>query len=189
MYPSRDVLEELGRLTIAGARLDFGCASLLHHIDPAELPFEMIRSWGGKRLTDEIRKRAGQRLEGELLADVRRAAGSADEVRDLRNDAVHQGWVLRGSDSVRPVAEIEGLADDPEALEEYLSEWAREAKQSPDWLRVPARSVGLEAASTVEHLVEVELRIGGVLARIVHLSFVVASSRETGSPPGYRRPD
>ncbi len=94
--------------------------------------------------------------------------------------------MLRGHDAMRTVAEIARVA--PEELPGYLEEWEREAKPSPDWLRVPSRSLDLEPAHTLEELRRVERRLTGIAAVVQGLVSVVASSRETGRPAGYVRP-
>ncbi len=72
VYPAREVLEEPGRIIIAGARLDWKCSPLLHHLDPAAEPLEQTRPLGGRMLTTRIRERAHERLEALGLLDVMR---------------------------------------------------------------------------------------------------------------------
>ena len=185
MYPAPQVLQELGRVTIAGARLDLQTAFLLHHLEPAAVGLEDVRAKPGSWLSSEARKRAERLLEGELLSAALEVLESADEARRLRNEAVHQEWVLRGADGMRSVSDLPAVASEDE-MRTYVDEWEREAKPSPSWLRVPARSLALEEAQTLEQLVEVERRIGAALARVVELTFLIASARDAGSPPGYR---
>ena len=86
---------------------------------------------------------------------------------------------------MRSIGDLPAFANEDE-LRTYVDEWEREAKPSPSWLRVPARSLELEEAQTLEQLVEIERRIGAALARVLELTFRVASARDAGSPPGYR---
>ncbi len=64
--------------------------------------------------------------------------------------------------------------------------WEREAKASPEWQRLPARSLDFEQPPTPDELVAVEQRLGAVAARVVEMTDAVASARETGKPGGYR---
>lgn len=131
-----------------------------------------------------VRRLAGVRLRGDLQARVQDAAAAAESASDLRNNVVHQDWVLRGPDAMRPVAELAGL-NKPDDLDVYLEEWEREARASPDWLRVPARSLDLIPGQTFEELKAVERRLTAAADRVAALVFAVASSRDTGHPTGW----
>lgn len=94
VYPAREVLEEVGRVTISGARLDLQTAFLLHHLDPNAGPLERVRRMGGGALSRATRARAEEHLAEPLLGRALAVLSDADEARELRNDAVHQEWVL-----------------------------------------------------------------------------------------------
>jgi hypothetical protein len=67
----------------------------------------------------------------------------------------------------------------------YLEEWERESKASQNWQRVPSKTMDVVAAQTVEELRDVERALAHVTTEVSGLVFRVASSRETGRPPGY----
>jgi hypothetical protein len=135
-------------------------------------------------LTVLARKLAEEHLEGVLLDAVRQALDDADAVRTARNEVVHQDWILRGAESGIPVEEIAGRSS--EEIETLLREYERKAVPSKVWQRVPARSISVEPAPELDELIELERRLGGAAARVLQLTYVVASSRETGGPPGYK---
>jgi hypothetical protein len=86
---------------------------------------------------------------------------------------------------MRPVSELGRITQ--EDLPAYLEEWERESRSSQDWQRVPPRSVDLVPAQTLDELREVERELASVTNLVSALTFRVASSRETGSQPGYIR--
>ena len=92
--------------------------------------------------------------------------------------------MLRGPDAMRPVAELVGL-NSQDDLNVYLEECEREARTSPDWLRMPARSLDLVPGQTLGELKSVERRLTAAADRVAALTFAVASARETGHPMGW----
>jgi hypothetical protein len=73
-------------------------------------------------------------MQEQVLA----AVDAADAARTKRNEIVHQDWLLRGPDAMRPVSELARV--DPADMPKYLEEWERESKTSQDWQRVPSKS-------------------------------------------------
>jgi len=185
VYPGPEVLLEVGRVTIAGSRLDVQMGLLWHHLDRSVDP-EVPRKAPGAKQREQVRRLAQTRLAGDLQADVLAALEAAEASRARRNEIVHQDWLLCGRDAMRPVAEL-GLID-AEDLPAYLEEWERESKTSQTWQRVPARSRDVLPAQTFEELRRVERKIATATVLVSELTFRVASSRETGSPPGYLHP-
>jgi hypothetical protein len=185
VYPGSEVLLEVGRVTIAGSRLDVQMGLLWHHLDRSVDP-EVTRKAPGAKQCEQVRRLAQTRLAGDLQVDVLAALEVAEASRARRNEIVHQDWLLRGRDAMRPVAEL-GLTD-AEDLPAYLEEWERESETSQDWQRVPGRSRDVLPAQTFEELRRVEREIAAATVLVSELTFRVASSRETGSPPGSLHP-
>jgi hypothetical protein len=185
MYPGPEVLQEVGRVTIAGSRLDLQMGLLWHHLD-RKTPFEETRRKGGGEQDRQVRKLAKVRLTGPLQDRVLAAATLADTARNRRNEIVHQDWLLRGREAMRPVSEWLALA--PEDQAGYLEQWERESKDSEAWLRVPSRGTNVEDAQSLEDLIAVERALSEATDRVTELTYAVASSRETGTPPGYVHP-
>lgn len=109
VYPGPEVLLEVGRVTIAGSRLDVQMGLLWHHLDRSVDP-EVTRKAPGAKQCEQVRRLAQTRLAGDLRADVLAALEAAEASRARRNEIVHQDWLLRGRDAMRPVAEL-GLID------------------------------------------------------------------------------
>ena len=185
MYPGPEVLQEVGRITIAGSRLDLQMALLWHHLD-RNVPFEETRKQGGGDQDRWVRLLAHVRLEDPLRQRVLHALGVAAEARRRRNEIVHQDWVLRGHDAMRPLQELLHLA--PEEENAYFEAWERESKDSPDWRRIPARGTDVEPAPSLDELIAVERALANAADEVQALTFVVASSRDVGTPPGYVHP-
>jgi len=185
VYPAQDVLQEVGRVTIAGARLDVQMGMLWHHLDRM-VTLEKSRRTPGSKQCKRILRLAEERLTGEMLEQVVAAVVAAEAARVRRNEIVHQDWLLRGRDAMRSVGELVRITS--EDLPAYLEEWDRESRTSKDWQRVPSRSVDVVPAQTLNELREVERELASATNLVSALTYRVASSRETGSPPGYIHP-
>ena len=185
MYPGPDVLQEVGRVTIAGSRLDIQMGFLWHHLDRTKCAVEARRASGDAQCK-AVRRLARERLVGPMQAQVFEAVDEAEKARRRRNEIVHQDWLLRGPDARRPVGEWLDLA--PDGRESYLEDWERESKPSKDWLRVAHDSIDVAPAPAVEDLRQVERALTAATNLIGQVTFRVASSRGTGSPRGYVGP-
>ena len=182
MYPSNDVLAEVGRVTVAGSRLDLWMGFLWAHLD-RDTDEAKVRREPGAVQQEHVRKLAIPRLFGDLQAAVLAAVDVADGARKSRNEIVHQDWVLRGPDATRPVGDFAHLAG--EELQAYRIQWAREAKDSPDWQRVPRDSIEVVPALTLAELRNVEQALARATELVTGLTFSVASAREGGPPGGW----
>lgn len=182
VYPPRAVLEEIGRITIAGSRLDLWMGVLWSHLD-RDVDEVEVRRKRGKAQTAAVRQLAQRRLEGDLKILVLQAAADADAVRERRNEIVHQDWILRGRDAVRPISDFAHLRG--EEMIAYQIEWEREAKESADWQRVPRDSLDVVGSQAFDELRDVERELAGVTNRVTGLTFQVASARDAGVPPGW----
>jgi hypothetical protein len=70
----------------------------------------------------------------------------------------------------------------------YVEHWERESKDSEDWFRVPRRDINVFPAQPLEELREIERALASATNQVSALTFRVASSRETGAPPGHIHP-
>lgn len=172
-------------MTIAGSRLDLQMGMLWHHLDQTT-ELEECRRLSGREQCRRVRLLAAERLTGHLRKQVLAAVAAAEIARVRRNVIVHQDWLLRGHDAMRPVSDLTGI--DPEHFGAYLEEWERESKTSEHWQRVPAQRVDVIPAQTVDELRKVERELAAATGGVSALTFRVASSRETGRPPGYVHP-
>jgi hypothetical protein len=145
MYPSEILLQEVGRITIAGSRLEVQMGFLWYHLDKDGVDELSARKSSVSDQVKQILKLARVRLEGDLQAEVRRAADDARTVSELRNSVVHQDWVLRGPDAMTDAADLLD-ANDRGDLAQYLEEQERKIVMSPDWLTLPARDLNLVSA-------------------------------------------
>ncbi len=165
--------------------MDVQMGMLWHHLD-RRVKLEDSRRAPGAEQCKRVRRLAAERLTGDLFEEVVAAVAAAEAARVRRNEIVHQDWLLRGRDATRPVTELARIA--PEDLSAYLEEWERESKASQEWQRVPSRSVDVVPAQTLDELRNVERELATATDLVSALTFRVASSRETGRPPGYVHP-
>ncbi|MGK5112776.1 hypothetical protein [Geodermatophilus sp. CPCC 205506] len=185
MYPGSEVLQEVGRITIAGSRLDLAMANLWHHLD-RYVPYEETRKRAGAEQDRWVRLLAEVRLVGPLRDRVLKAVMATEDARRRRNNVVHQDWVLEARHE-RPLQELLDLSGEEEAA--YLHEWQRQARDSLAWQRIPPRKTQPEPAPSLDELIAIERVLARVTDEITSLTFVVASSREFGIPIGYVHPD
>jgi hypothetical protein len=186
MYPASQVLEEVGRVAIAGSRLEVRLGSLWAHLAWQEIEERKARKAPVGEQLKATRRLATDRLAGGLQTSVLAVIDAAKNAAERRNEVVHQDWVLRGPDSLRSVADLPKSEDE---LPAYLLEWEREAKPSDDWLSLPARSTELVPAQTWDDLVEVERELAAVGDAVQNLVFSVASARSSGAPAGWVGPE
>ncbi len=185
MYPGPEVLQEIGRITIAGSRLDIQMGHLWHHLDRS-VPFEETRWKPGAEQAKKVRRLADTRLTGSMQTRVLAAVDAAEQARARRNEVVHQDWILRNRAATRPVSEWLAVASEDQAA--YLEQWEREPMDSEEWQRVPRRGTNVDTAPELADLVAVERALSQATDEVTALTFGVASSRETGKPPGYVHP-
>jgi hypothetical protein len=141
VYPGEDILKEVGRVTIAAAQLDLWMATLWVALDPATDETKARRSSGAAQCA-AIRLLAQQWHDSareELLLTV----AMAEDARQRRNEIVHQGWLLNGSDVPWP-------------WKAWDESQRRGSTVSVDWQRIPARSFTPEPAQALGDLEMVE---------------------------------
>jgi hypothetical protein len=175
---------EVGRVTIAGARLGVQMGMLWHHLDQS-IDFEHTHRAAGSKQSKQVRRLARERLTGRMRAQVIAAVEAAEAVRARRNDIVIRSGC---SEAAMPRVLFQTAGIPPEEFPQYLEDWERESKSSNDWERVPSRSIDVLPGQTMDQLREVERALTRVTERLTSLTFRVASSRESGRPPGYVHP-
>lgn len=84
MYPGAAVLAEVGRVTIAGARLDLQMGFLWHHLDRS-VDADAARAKPASRQSEMVLRLADSQLEGEMRKAVLAAVGDAEAARKARN--------------------------------------------------------------------------------------------------------
>jgi hypothetical protein len=174
-YPGSELLAEIGRVTIAGSRLDLQMGFLWHHLDPT-VDVVYARRSPGRKQEEEVRRLTNEKLGGEMHDHVITAVDAAKDARSRRNEIVHQDWVLR-----IPLGK---------PLEEHLpdrDELSRTFKDSPYWQRVPHDSIEVVSPPSLRDLQSIERALAAAAKAIQWLTFVVASSRDVGKPEGYIR--
>jgi len=117
-------------VTIAGSRLEIAMGQLWWQLDKDNVSEERTRKLGVDQQARAIRQRARtQSLWGDLQSAVLEAVETAQNRANRRNDIVHQDWVLRGPDAMRPVADLpEPTSSSERELFKYVDEWRRSPK-------------------------------------------------------------
>jgi hypothetical protein len=60
---------------------------------------------------------------------------------------------------------------------------------NPDWQRIPAKGIHIEAGPSLNELIAVERALSRAANQVEALTYGVASSRALGRPPGYVHPE
>jgi hypothetical protein len=89
VYPAQELLQEVGRVTIAGARLEVQMGALWWQLDKGSVDEITARKNSISRQVANVRRLARIRLRGDLQARVQEAAAEAESASDLRNNVVH----------------------------------------------------------------------------------------------------
>lgn len=185
MYPDDETLMEVGRISVSAGRLDAALGMVWWHLAPEQVSELEARTAPAGKARDRVRQLASERLD-ELHADALGAfITEVEAAQKERNEVLHSRWLLRGPDSMRPVAEFLSLDEDDRL--QYLRHWEREARKSDDWSLQRSRSMELSQPFGLEQLIQIERRLSMAEEVAVHWHFRLASMRETGAPPGFSR--
>jgi hypothetical protein len=184
-YPGKELLAEIGRVTIAGSRLDLQMGFLWFHLDHPNVDVVHARRSPGWKQEKEVRRLTSERLRGEVHDQVITAVEAAALARSQRNEVIHQDWVLRIPPSEYVGKSLEDVLPD---LLPDRDEISRTFKDSPYWQRVPNDSVDVVSPPSLGDLQSIERALAAATNSIQWLTFRVASSRDVGKPEGYIRP-
>jgi hypothetical protein len=179
-YPGKELLAEIGRVTIAGSRLDLQMGFLWYHLDHPNLDVVHARRSPGWKQEKEVRRLANERLRDEMHDQVITAVKAAARARSQRNEIIHQDWVLRIPPSEFVGKPLEDLLPDRDEIN-------RTFKDSPYWQRVPNDSIEVVSPPSLGDLQSIERALAAATNSIQWLTFRVASSRDVGQPEGYIR--
>ncbi|NAZ77618.1 hypothetical protein GTQ99_19700, partial [Kineococcus sp. T13] len=89
--PSDDVLLEVGRLTLAGSRVDHALSQVWSTLDRTATG-RKVR--GGKGMRARVRRLACERLTGYLLDELLQAVDTAEDLARSRHALLHEPWAL-----------------------------------------------------------------------------------------------
>lgn len=95
MYPGPEVLQEVGRVAIAGSRLDVQMGLLWHYLDRSVKPEDSRRASGAEQCK-RVRSLATKRVTGDMREEVLGVVMASEAARIRRSEIVHQDWLLTG---------------------------------------------------------------------------------------------
>ncbi|MGZ4663688.1 MAG: hypothetical protein ACXV5Q_01210 [Frankiaceae bacterium] len=174
-------MKEVGRITIAGAHLDVWMGLLWQHLDMTTTEDDCRGALGSVQ-RKAVRRLARDRLLGPLQQRVLDAVDAVQEAQRRRNEVVHQEWLLRSVDVMRPVSELSAIP--PAERRARREEWQRETIDSPDWQRAPRDTVQVVPAQRLGELKAVERELFRVGELVQTLTFRVAGARVDGASAG-----
>ena len=184
MYPGDALLMEVGRVAIAGARLEIWMGFLWWQLNPAIDELKARRSsFGAQRRA--VLALVDERLDGSLRTLVLDAVATAQTVLDKRHEVIHQDWLINSQEHIRAAGNLVRRFGADQG--DHLDEVERYAHDSDNWSRLPARGLQIDEALTQAELVEIERQLSEVLWHLAAVVRQVASARVVGLPVGYLR--
>jgi hypothetical protein len=178
-YPADDVLAEIGRVTMAAARVDRQLALILVAVRYGE-PFDVLLTWQSKPLVKEIRKELRRLYEGDLLALALAAVDDAARRLEKRHAVVHSLWEPDPADTMFKVQVLAGLSSQAE-----LDELVRERGRTTRYQTRHPRSGDPGPQETAE-LEQIRTDLEDSKYALDRLRYTLASALFAGSPAGAR---
>jgi len=195
-YPPKGILAEVGRVAIAGARLDYQLFQIWRHLDPdlhdagkktaAHRERVVAARSRPNQYQEVIKRRAREHLVEHWAAYVIGEVEAQDKLRVQRDSLIHQDWVFRGVYAPY-TADFLGLDEEEQAalVEEHeratisAAGWLTLGKDEPDFL---------SEAQEIEQLIDTERSLRAMTDRLNACVHRVANLREQVWP-GWIGPD
>jgi len=180
LYPASEILAEMGRVTIAAARVDRQLALVLLAIKYSK-SFEELLKQNSNELYKTLKRRLVELFEGELLG---RATTGLEEVRkriEVRHQVSHSIW-NPDDRSDRFSAELLARIRSQEELDRLLSERGTSA----EWQTFHPKT-GDPGPQTLSDLKKARADLEEAARWLERLRFTLASALFAGEPTGARQ--
>lgn len=151
-YPATEVCAEIGRVTVAAARVDRAFALVLLAVQPPE-PFDALLTWSSLLLRKELHRHLLLLFDEPLLSNALAIIDSAYAAIQQRHAVAHTVWTLEGRAAAVSVDEL-SRATTPEELDALM----RRDVPSEGWRTLHPKAQGPAPTLTSE--------IGAIRARL-----------------------
>jgi hypothetical protein len=181
-YPSDEVLAEIGRVTMAAARVDRQLAMILVAIKYPEPecpePLDALLTWPSSRLHKQVRKELERLFEGDLLEYAQAAVNAAARHLDRRHAVVHSFWEPHPHDTMFKVEVLASLKSQQE-LDELVRQRGITARYET---RLPRG--GGSGPQEIAELEQIRADLEASKYNLDRLRYALASALFAGSPAG-----
>jgi hypothetical protein len=187
-YPATAISAEIGRVTIAAARVDREYALLLsglHAGKRTDWDFEVLRRRSSGWLRDKSLGRVEELFQGQLLVQGRDVVQAAYTALDHRHIAIHAVWTLTGPDAMTRVPDLVTALESPDP-DAALAAFVGRDVDSEAWRAVHARTGG-PGPDSVAELRGIRRELEHAHNRLTDLRFQLARALYAGKPHGARR--
>jgi hypothetical protein len=180
MYPPDDTAAEIGRVTIAAARVDRQLALILLAIKYSENLGE-LQTWSSSKLCKVIRQQLKRLFEGPLLEDALTGLRTVQQCLEERHGVAHSIWDPDMRDAAFKVEVLSSLSSQ-EQLDELLRQRGSEARWNTHHPRTSA-----PGPQEISDLVRIRMNLEACKNFLDRLRYALASALFAGSPPGAKR--
>jgi hypothetical protein len=180
LYPPPEILAEMGRVTIAAARLDFQLALVLLAIKHSK-HFETLFKKNSGELYKALKLRLAKLFESRLLEW---STENLEEVRrriEIRHVVTHSIWTL---DDLRDLIGVERLVGI--RSQEELDSLLAERGVSANWKALHPKT-GVHGPQTLNDLEKARKDLEEAAEWLKRVRFTLASALFAGKPPGARQ--
>jgi hypothetical protein len=179
-YPPAEMSAEIGRITIAAARVDREMALNLVAIRHSAR-FEELLTWSSSDLYRAMKKRLEELFESNLLESALQDLDAARTALNYRNSVAHTIWSLRGAAAAISISDL-AAAESEEAMDQLL----RRDVDSPAWETLHPKTHGAGPQSLKE-LRPIRADLERAQEGLQSLRFKLASALFSGMPPGAKQ--
>lgn len=179
LYPSPETLAEIGRVTIAAARLDRQVAMVLLALKYRSSFADLLKQ-NSMELRKALKSEVERRFEGDLLQSVGKGLEEVRRRIELRHTVVHSIWTP-GDSSDRISVELLRKLRNQEEVDKLLLERGASA----DWTAIHPKT-GSPSPQTLEQLEQVRSDLEDAANWLDRLRFTLASALFAGTPSGAR---
>jgi hypothetical protein len=179
-YPSSDILAEIGRVTIAAARVDRQLALVLLALKH-EAEWNTLLTWPSSRLRKELDQMLVRHFEGGLLRQSKDGLAHVGQFLEDRHSASHSIWSLKGLAALTSVAHL-ARATSPEELHQLLE---RDVAASA-WMTLHPKN-DAPGPQSIDDLQQIRRYLEESEDFLEGLRFRLASALFLGKPPGAKR--
>jgi hypothetical protein len=180
MYPSAEILAEIGRVAIAATRVDQEVALVLLALKFPER-FEMLLKLNSSQLRKKLQHRTHEFFENELLEHTEGVLNLVQDRLENRHLVMHSIWTPEDRETFLSAEALETVQS-----QEDLDKLIRERGAAAKWRAFSPRGDG-PGPETVEELTTIRRELEDAQDWLMNLRFRLASALFAGKPAGARK--
>lgn len=180
LYPSPDILAEMGRITIAAARVDRQLALVLLAVKYSK-DFHALLKKNSSELLGALKTRLSELFEGSLFEPTATNLDEVQRIIEVRHAVAHSIWSPGQDNELLSVELILGIRS-----QEEVDRLLLERGSSAAWTTLHPKT-GASGPQTLEQLQKARKNLEDAAEWLEGLRFTLASALFAGKPKGARR--